>query len=375
LKLGIALGVANLAVAIASFGTSAGAEEAASQAATKLIAKESDSLAQRLLIKVVGNKIGGATTRASKLLYGTGKDVVQSAAKIAAATVLAKVIVHARANQVNSGFAQGTDLATNADAGGNLHANELERSQNFGRPLTPEEVSESDVHDTKFIAMQNSSKSFTDRYFATSNAQSLVSRLAMDMSGVTRTKITTSIVKLGSTILKPMAYIGSLLDSLGGVSHAAPAPGTQHYGNIQFGWSEAEEKLVDSNSSYQSLANQAILDASGNEAAIAKKFAACFGYSSDDAGTLTLASGIGQPGSLGTLLSKGDIIRSAPYGDVVDADKALCSPSHLSYQSTDSLALDNMGSPQKNDMIFRWRLAHFYATTLEQLTSTQSVTN
>jgi hypothetical protein len=165
------------------------------------------------------------------------------------------------------------------------------------------------------------------------------------------------------------------------------------YGNVQFGWSQDEENLIASNQTYQPLENQKILDDSGNEAAIAQKYAACFGYiynqngdgkfdPTDPNGQLTLNDGPGDDGSIGTMLALGYVIRDV-NGNVVNAgdptqsgNYGLCSPNNLSYNSSDPLAADpDSGSPKYHDMIFRFRLAMAYDTTIDQLSNTQTVTS
>jgi hypothetical protein len=202
---------------------------------------------------------------------------------------------------------------------------------------------------------------------------------------------------IGSTLLKPFTGIGWLSTLFMGKTFAAAATdcndNATDYGNVQFGWSQDEENLLQSNVTYRPLENQQILDQSGEEAAIASKYAVCFGYKynpdgdgsfdpTDPNGDMVLNDGPGDDGSIGTVLSQGMIIRDV-NGNVIDAGDptqgtgyGTCSPTNLGYKSGDPLSVDSdSASPQYRDMIFRFRLAMSYDTTIDQLTSYESVSN
>ena len=167
----------------------------------------------------------------------------------------------------------------------------------------------------------------------------------------------------------PMSF-GAIFRSLSGTSYADASVASQNYGNVQFGWPEDEERLIDSDDSYKPLENQLILDQSGQEDAIASTYAACFGYRYDAGGksldptdpNSKMQLDITGSASLGTLLSNGDIVRDA-NGDVVP-DQGLCSPQNLGVHNT-----------RFGDLVFRWRLAMSYDTTVNQLTNLQAVAN
>ena len=66
-------------------------------------------------------------------------------------------------------------------------------------------------------------------------------------------------------------------------------------------------------------------------------------------------------GSLGALLASGAIVRDM-NGDIV-RDQGLCSPNNLTYNNT-----------TYGDLVFRFRLALQYNSTIDQLVSYQTVT-
>ena len=368
LRVAVGVGIANIVATIFLGGSPEVGEQTAGQAARVVIAKYVENIFTKDIFKNIATNIANGVVRASinrGLRFGAKQLVVVGA--IYGATELANLVVANRAAQVSTGFAAQTDAVNIAQSGANIHAGELERRQLFGRPLRSNEVSQSDHHDQVYIASLNQSKSFSNRYFASSNVDSLVSHVAMSLNGATHANTFTSLLHMSSILLKPLSY-GSTLLGMSGVAHAAPDPSTQHYGNVQFGWSEAEEQLRQSNASYTPLENQRILDDSGQEAAIATKYAYCFGYSYSTSGNgnydPTDAAGNLQndpTSTIGTLLADKKIDRDS-VGNVTDS-AALCSPNNLSAENSEFGV----------QMVYRWRLAMSYITTLSQLTNAQDV--
>jgi hypothetical protein len=341
--LGIGLGIANIGVGIFTGGSSEIGEGTAEAAATQVLDNASANLASRMLTTSI-TKLG----KVRDLLFDTAK----SGTKIAAATVVAKLIVNSQAGTINGGLTQGKALADEADSGAGIYAGMLEQQQMYGRPLTQSEVAQSDQADQQTVMAMNSSKSMYERYLATDNSFSLLSRMAMAVSGNMSNSFLRSLVSIASTLLHPLTYFGSFATSLTSSAHAAA--NDTHYGNVQFGWSEAEENLIDSNESYSSsLENQAALDASGQEDAIANVYSKCFTE------------------SIGDALSSGDIQRDSA-GNVLP-DKGLCSPNNLGPTNNDPSS--PCGTSGCGDLVFRYRLAMQYSNTLDQLTNLQDVTN
>ncbi len=361
--LAVGVGVGSIIATIFTGGLAGGAEKAAGAGATKAVEIESTNLATQIVGKIIGveaKDVGASTV--SKYLYGTGKDALKNAVGVASATVLAKLIVMNRAGQLNGGFTAGNDLSNVAQAGTNAQAGEMLRVQTFGAPLAQGDVTNSDSTDNKAIATATASKSFSDRYFATSNPTSLFSRMALSISGQANIGIFKSMVRLGASIFRPESF-AALLQPI--VGHAVAASTNNHYGNVQFGWTDAEQKLIDSSDSYLPLENQTVLDNAGKDAGIniAKTYAKCFGYTADDSGNLTLAMGSGEEGSIGTLLSAGTITRDSS-GNVIDTNSTTdCSPKNLGPKNSTF-----------GDLVFRWRLSQSYNTTLDQLTNEQTIT-
>jgi hypothetical protein len=245
------------------------------------------------------------------------------------------------------------------------------------------DVNQSDQQDTAFTDAQNQSKSFTNRYFALSNANSLLTHIGTSLANIIHPSSVLSLVNIGSMIFRPLDYMGSLLGFGSGVASAAADASTLHYGNVQFGWTQSEEKLIDSNSSYLPIENAQILQdelqkVSGGEATIASTYANCFGYDyvssgdgnfdpTDQGGDMQLDVSDG-PGSLGNLLTDGAIERDSS-GNVVNDPSAACSPINLGPSNP------TYGPMGIGDVVFRWRLDMAYDTTLNQLTNDQAVSD
>jgi len=364
--------VVNLAAAIFSLGSAPAVEEGVGISARAVITKfvttsVKDMFAKKIVTKGVEQIERGALNRGLRFAFKQGIVIGGTYG----ATELANLIVAGRAAQINSGLTQGVDALNAGHSGANIHVGELERQQLFARSLTKTEVGQSDQTDHTYVASLNQANSFSQRYFATSNADSLVSHLAISFHATANANLLSSMLQISSSLLKPLSYIGTIL-GMSGVVHAAPDPSTQHYGNVQFGWSNAEEQLIKSDASYTPLENQRLLDDSGLSAGIATDYAFCFGYKYDSSGNGSYdptdpASDL-KPDSestLGNLLSGGGSeakIDRDSDGNVIES-AAQCSPNNL-----------GINNSKYGPMVFRWRLARSYDTTIQQLTSMQDVT-
>jgi hypothetical protein len=359
-------GIVNIAGIILTAGTAEAAEEAAGQSARGFVQEfatnAASNIASQLTKKVVVRDgveevTQGALNRFGHFVFDQGITI----GKILGATELAHMIVASRAGIVNNGASQGTSLTNEAMCGANIQAGENERHSLFGRPLTASELVQSNAADSAFVAYQNQSKSFTQRYLSPSNADSLTSHMALALDSESRNGIAATFFHLVATILNPMDWLGPVISTLDGSVLAAPNPSTQDCGDIQFGWSQAEESLIDSNQSYRPLLNAKVVSDSGEEPAIALKYAKCFGYSSDSAGDLT--SDITTDGSLGNLLADDDMHRDSSGN--VEENGGDCSPESLGVNN-------NAYGPQ---MVFRWRLAEQYDLTLDQMLDAQTISS
>jgi hypothetical protein len=345
IKFAIGIAAAQVIAAFFSGGTSEEALGVASTVAEGATSKIATSLFSRLTTKAASSAV-----RTKELVF----DVTKSTAAIVSTTVVAKYIVASRAAQLHHGTAQGKDLADIADSGGNITAGEICRHGFYCRPLAKGEIGESDVQDRKYLADLNQSKSVYDRYLSPNNVASLVSKEALALSGSIHGSVLQSTMRLAGQLFRPFSSFGSLFNMFGGIAHAE-TPTETTYGNVQFGWTKAEETLIDSSDSFKLLENQYQLDQAkdkdGNS--IEDKIDGHYGKCFKD--------------TLGNLLSAGDIRRDKD-GDLVD--QGLCSPSNLGPNNTEDCGsrFGRLGDHYPcGDLVFRWRLAHRYNTVLNQL--------
>jgi hypothetical protein len=358
------LGLASLGVGLLTGETDTAAgtlatktiDEGAADAATEVAADQTADVASSVI-----TKSGVVTRRIWKLL----DDTVTSAGKITAMTILAKLIVMDRAMQVNSGFAEGVDLANEADSGGNIAANEIDRQGMYGAPLTGTQVAQSNVADQQYVASENSQKSAYQRYFALSNTDSLLSKFSTDLYEHVNASSFSSIFSSLGRDLNPISLLAKVFGSIDTkLTFAQSATDDYTYGNVQFGWSQDEDNLINSNQSYQPIENQAALDSA------APILNPSTGTNEDAEDYISGIYGQCFTDSIGTLLSSGLIVRDAS-GNVISSTgnvdntsspEGLCSP--------DNLGPDN---PKYGDLVFRWRLAMNYSNTLDQLTQEGSL--
>jgi hypothetical protein len=343
---GIGIGAANIVAALASGGGNIGAEQAASSGAESLLG----SIADNFLSRFVGDKTGTIAGKAGDIIT----DTVKTGGMIGGATMAAKLIVMADANSLHNGLEQNLDFDNETDAGGNFTANQIDQNMNYGGALSYDEINQSNQATHAELVDETAKESVYDRYASLGNADSLLSKTAILASGDLKLSTVASFLNLGSKLLNPLKNLASLFTAVDNPAFAAGNSDTSDYGNVQFGWSQAEENLIDSDSSYDVLANTAIVDQNPQqEADIASTYGPCF------------------TDSIGTLEQNGDIIRDA-NGNVTGG---ICSDQYLSYNSADTtLGADPSSPNHPNDMIFRWRLMNRYDNTLDQLIDEQTAT-
>jgi hypothetical protein len=385
------LTVAQIILSIVSFGATDAGAEAASDGISTFITKYVTQLFAEQEVKDAAGAVIDTVTWGARARRFAGIQAGLLGATTGLA-VLAHMEVSERSGEADSGLAQDSDLSNQADEGGELEANDVMRMAMFGRPMLESEVAASQEASLTQVDYVNSQKNFTDRYFALSNYDSLLTHLGMDLGASDRATDIASLVRLGGSILRPVNSLASLIGSISGAAYAAPAPSILDYGDVQFGWPASEEDVIKSSNSYYMLENQQILDQSGNEDAIAQQFAPCFGYKYNSGGDGNLNPDdpngdlqLDPTATVGYLLSNDDIWRDNTTGDVINSPdgSGLCDPDRLSYANTqDAIAADKQSpeadggsSPQANDMIFRWRLAMEYLTTVDQLSKEQLISD
>jgi hypothetical protein len=357
------LGILNIVIGIASLGTTTAAEGTAELDADAIADEVGGELAARVVSEDAATASTSVFSRIGTLLKDSFAGTAKSVAEISAATVFAKLVVLDRAMQANSGFAQGVDLANEADSGGNIQAGQLSQQINYGRPLTQDEVAANNEIDKEDISYQTSQESLYQRYLAFSNADSLISRVGTIMYADIHDSFFSSIFSDIGKIFSPSNLISKVFGSFDhNMALAEAAADTSDYGNVQFGWSPAEEALINSDPSYLSpLNNQEELDSApiingeSAETYVSTTYGQCF------------------TDSIGTLLSSTnpELIVRDKDGNVI-SNEGLCSPDNLGPPPNPSgpCNLSNL-----NCVVFRWRLAMSYQNTLNILTQESDVSS
>ncbi|MGH7237329.1 MAG: hypothetical protein ACREGF_02225, partial [Candidatus Saccharimonadales bacterium] len=394
----IGLGVLGLGLSIAGFIFTGGSEDAAQAGATAFI----KDVFLRLGTKVAYSdllKSSAPKTVLQKLLSnvkdlknfskgGTGREAAKIAG-IAGGTILANLLVASSSGQAHNGLATGVQYADEVDMGANLNANDTERQEFFGRPLTQPETVQSDTSDKAYIAAQFKQQSSYQRYFAISNSQSLLSHLAMSLYGSVYGKpIFSSFSAILSKLFNPVAMLPQMFGSLNRSSAiAASTSDSQHYGIVQWGYSGDENNLIQNDPSYQPLENaqqftQEVTDYASAHPGCDLEIDIAYGpdgppggspepttcphiNSSDNHGKLEcftepVGNLLSGHLSTGEVLAKGLIQRDADGNVLQQGD---CAPSQLDPSN---------GFGNEPQSVFRWRLMKSYNCTLDNLEGVQN---
>jgi hypothetical protein len=349
----VVLTIGSIIAGLISDGAAPAGEAAIVDAANVAVEQAAKSVTSRLVSHIV-EKVGTGAARkeaAGNVSIAVGK-TGGSVLAVGGLSVLAKLIVLSKSHILNNGLEQGTDYANAVDSGGNLASNTTEQQHFYGRPLSQPEAGANHVADLAFVSEQNSAKPAFERYFATANANSLLNKTAtMSASTLNTSSFFKLVNKLGDP-LTSMFHVFSSLISPRSFAAATYSNASVDYGNVQWGYSSEEMNLIRLDDSFTPLDNQKQLDASNNEDAINTKYGKCFD------GSLTI----------GTMLSKEYIVRDKEGNVQNDNDpsdkKSLCAPNNLGPGNSEF-------GPQ---MVFRWRLAHNYNTTLDDMLAKQDIT-
>lgn len=338
-KVAAGLGIANILASIFTVGTKDAFLQPIQGAARVTVNQITKKAVERFSLRQAVRNLPSNITGGQKMKIFLGKEV-SKAGSVVGATLLAKQYVAHKAGLLNSGLETGGDYVSMLDSGANLNANEISRQGQFGRPLTRSEVNDDTVQTENMISSKNADKSTFERYFAISNPQSLITNVGNSM---TSSWTNTSLLQK----LNPSSITANLSSALTARTTAS-AVGEANYYNVQWGWPEEEINLMQSDSSYEMLENQSILDASGKQDEIAEKYNKCFGVDGDQT-------------TVGKLLADGDIQRDE-NANVLN-DRGDCSPVNLSFNN-----------PEYGDLVFRWRVAQADEADLDEKIYQQEIT-
>lgn len=341
----VGIGAANVVLGILSGGSTV-----AVTGATKVAAEVGiKAITTRIISKVVAGVVGTAKFGGKIILYGGAT---------ASATFLAQWVVLSNMQSTHtSPLESGKTFVDNADAGGNSHASNAERTILRGAPLAKQEVALNNIADAEFRADNIRSQSAFQRYLAVSNADSLTNNFGSSIIRQMNGSWSDSMLNLVRSVVNPARSLAIIASALNPSRAMAATTDTYNYGNVQFGFTAEETRLIRNNITYSSnLENQRILDESGKEDEIAAKFGPCYDLEKGMGDLLTEETGEGGDNEY-------YIVRDEA-GDV-SATKGLCSQANVGPHSI---------IPGYDDLVFRWRVAGGYDNTLAQLDEQQNPT-
>lgn len=255
-------------------------------------------------------------------------------------TAIAKADALQQAGGLYNGMVGGTEFIDRADAGATVLAQAVSQ-QYGGAPMTTDAYLDSQERDDAFIASATD-QSFSQRYFAMDNSQSLANRLAMGIYGTFSWESIAGSIQNLASFLNP----ANLFGGISSLSLAGAAPGDnpdtviqeREYGIPQFGWGNDEEDAYSNDDEYAPLYNETILDESGQREDLEEKYGKCF----DPTDT-----------KLGTLLADGDVARDENAN--VIADKGDCAPNKLGDSKPNNGKLDFEND--EAELVFRLRVS------------------
>jgi hypothetical protein len=336
---GVGLGVVSLVgMGITTFFS--GGTAAVGVAATKEAAEEA---VKKTVTKMVTNATKKALKsfgKAGRFGKELGKSTVKYGAIAAGATFMAQMIVAHKAGALNSGAEKDVSFDDNVDDGASQLSGDVNRANFMARPLNGAEVVQSHKLDRDENAYYNSHLSPYERYLALENPQSLATRVATTAGTLVDKSIFASLLNGMASLFNPVGLGSKLFANVNGTTALADGNvNTEDYGNVVWGYSYEEQKLMDQPSYASPSENELRLDQSGKEEEIAGKYQKCY----DD--------------TIGKLLEEHDIKRDE-NGNVLNGSD--CSPEEL-----------GPNNPEYGDLVFRWRLKGNYSHTTDNLINIQ----
>lgn len=336
---GAGLGVVSLGIkavaAILSGGTAPAVEQSAEQAA-----KTALTTAVKNAIKTATKKTIRSFGAAGRFAKKFASDTAKYGAATAAATFLASMVVHDKMGNFASGLEHDVAFTDNVDEGVDALSSDMDRENFYGRALNNEEIANSHNADRAEVSYNNERLSAFDRYLALENPNSLATRMIITTGSLLNRSAFASILNSLASLFNPIGLSSKLFATANaqGVL-AAGTKDTEDYGNVQWGYSNAELNLMRQDSYASPDENAFLLDSSGQEANIEADYAQCYSL------------------SIGKLLENHKLKRDES-GDVLNQGD--CSPLNL-----------GPNNPKYGDLVFRWRLKHNYENTTDTLLGVQ----
>lgn len=285
----------------------------------------------------------------------TKRALAENAALLSAAhltSLLSQTIAEQRMGAYFNGLAQGADFINQADAGAEVMAQNAIAATTAGRPLTAQEYDLAERSDEDFRTQMARSQSFSDRYFAMDNPDSLIRQLGFvvyaNLNANILTTIANSLIQRAANLFNPTSLLSAAMP--GAAARAQQYSVTSRdYGVVQYGWTEDEENAFLYDPNYSEIYNEIALDQSGRADELSEKYSKCFGE------------------KMGTLLAKNDIQRDGD-GNVING--GLCSPENLGDSGPPNDG-ELTFKDSEAELMFRLRVSMRNNNAIDTLTSIQ----
>jgi hypothetical protein len=310
-RVGLGVGVGELALTVLSGGESKVGEVAAEASAREIIGHMLSNIASKDSLKSFGVKI----TRDVSLIVG--------------GTVLAKLIVHSRMGNMKAPIPNSEDLQVQAKQGGNMAARDLNRYQLYAAPMSHKDVILSNYQDYKDIAFKNSQKSIYDRYLNIREPNSMTNSMAISLTNISNKSLASITQGLISKLGSLFQSNGSILSVIMGTNQkqALAAATNTNFGIIQWGWTDEEIKLIKAKpEKYSPINNAAYVDSGTKFEDLKRDYDKCF---TRTVGTLLANQDIERD-------QDGTIVADKPGNGDKGEGKGVCAPNNLSISNDEA---------------------------------------
>jgi len=300
--------------------------------------------------QVVSNEaIPTLSEKIGSFAFQLGRDTLA----LGSLTILAKLLVLHYSNTQNNGLAVGNDFMTQADMGGNLQGNEINRKLMAGRPMTTPEIALTTAADYAYLNKQQASQTPFQRYLALSNADSLINKFGIGLlanfghwNSITN-KLIPNLLADFVNIFNGRSFAVIFKPAQ---AHALAVTSqyvqTANYGIVQWGFTPDEDTAIKTNPAYDSLYN-----------------AEWVAHHIDVINQVKTEFGICYSETMGQLLTDGSIYRDEQGN--VDPNNGKCAPNKLSMNNPEYCKFGAC------DAVFRWRLSIRNENVLNHMVAVQ----
>ena len=302
--------------------------------------------------RIFSNSLEGRVLRSSALKFGVANGTAYATTD--ALTIAARMAVEAEMGALINGGDR-KDFVNQADMGAVAYNTQMDRQQNFGRPVTADESQKIALLDKQYLSAHRAKQSIFQQYLALSNPDSVASNTAVTTYEAMQKpgRIVTALLHFPKYFL---AAFHSLFSPFNAKAKAAATEYTTTYNMAPWTWTPDEQSFIDNDPSFDPLVNAKLVEPHAD--AIAAEYGACFTDSMGD-----LLSGEKYGGEANRKVQLDD-----QTGNVI-ANRGDCSPDNLSYKNT------KFNTKFGDKMVLRWRYYMSLQKSVCELLDIQNVNN